>query len=160
MAAGAAEPPQLRRPVGRPRWRRRLAQCGVAPRTAGATAATTDPEAQATRAAGAAQAPTKGAPATGDAGAGEDQPADSRPVQGAAIPRSQRDREEAREQSAGSTKSGRDGDVEVALEEQAQVAQEFLTQLTAEFGVQADVEVFDPMRTPSTCTCGEAISAC
>jgi spoIIIJ-associated protein len=34
--------------------------------------------------------------------------------------------------------------VEVALEEQARVAREFLAQLTAEFGVQANVEIVRP----------------
>jgi spoIIIJ-associated protein len=37
-----------------------------------------------------------------------------------------------------------DSDVEVALEEQARVAREFLAQLTAEFGVQANVEIVRP----------------
>jgi spoIIIJ-associated protein len=42
------------------------------------------------------------------------------------------------------TEQREDSDVEVALDEQGRVAQQFLTQLTAEFGVQATVEIVRP----------------
>jgi spoIIIJ-associated protein len=45
---------------------------------------------------------------------------------------------------AGDNEQREGNDVEVALDEQGRVAEQFLTQLTAEFGVQATIEIVRP----------------
>jgi spoIIIJ-associated protein len=112
---------------------------------AGATAATTDPGSAGDGGSGGGAGAGKGGARHRRRRSGRGSPADSRPApEGSDAPEST-DRDEAQDVSQpGSSQEWEDGDVEVALEEQAQVAQEFLTQLTAEFGVQADVEVVRP----------------
>ena len=61
-----------------------------------------------------------------------------------------------------STNNGQEGaNVEVALDEQGRIAQEFLTELVAEFGLQTPPSTScDPMTTPSTSTCRAPTLAC